>query len=162
MHQSVIDWTHTMVSTFGLNAEERSTLEMGSYDVNGSVRPFFGPNYVGVDVEKGPGVDIIGTAHDVPFLDDTFDTVVSTEMLEHDPNPRRSVEEAARVLKPGGLFLVTTRGIGYPYHYPPDYWRFTPEAIGLLVRDAGFDAWQTFEDDPKTPGVFAIAMVPEA
>jgi predicted SAM-dependent methyltransferase len=160
VHDSVYDWTGTMVAGFGLDAEERRTLEMGSADVNGSVRKLFGSQYVGIDVEDGPGVDIVASAHEVPFPDDSFDTVVSTEMLEHDPNPRQSIVEAARVLKPGGFFLVTARGNGYPHHYPPDYWRFTPEGMALLLKEAGFEAWQTFEDDPQTPGVFAIALMP--
>lgn len=150
-----------MVTTFGLDNPERKNLEMGSQNVNGSVRGFFGPDYVGIDHAEGSGVDMVASTHAAPFPDDTFHTVISTEMLEHDPNPRRSIEEAARLLKPGGLLLLTCRGNGFSYHCPPDYWRFHREGVGLLLHDAGFDAWQTWDDVPDMPGVLAVAMMPD-
>jgi len=58
------------------------TLELGSLDVNGSVRKLFSGEYVGIDRVQGPGVDPSWTANALDFPDASFDTVVSTSMLE--------------------------------------------------------------------------------
>jgi 2-polyprenyl-3-methyl-5-hydroxy-6-metoxy-1,4-benzoquinol methylase len=47
-------------------------------------------------------------AHSLWFEDRTFDFVFSSENLEHLAKPEKNVSEVARVLKPGGLFLVAT------------------------------------------------------
>jgi len=48
-------------------------------------------------------------AHPLPFADDTFDLVVTLEMLEFTPAPRRALQEMVRVLRPGGWLLTTNR-----------------------------------------------------
>jgi len=48
----------------------------------------------------------VGDAHDLPFPDASFDTVVATLALCTIPDDRRAVAEAARVLRPGGLLLL--------------------------------------------------------
>ncbi len=50
-----------------------------------------------------------GWALPLPFPEATFDFVVSLEMLEFTPNPRRTVQELVRVLRPGGWLLITNR-----------------------------------------------------
>lgn len=85
----------------------RRVLEIGSYNVNGSVRPLFwsADTYVGIDLRPGPGVDVVGRAAD---LDRTgFDTVVCCETLEHDPEPVVTIAAAWRALKPGGWLILT-------------------------------------------------------
>ena len=63
----------------------KNVLEIGSLDINGSVRQFFTDcDYTGVDLGEGPGVDIVCKGHEVPFGDRSFDTVISCECLEHD------------------------------------------------------------------------------
>lgn len=160
MHPSVISWTHQQVKHW--NLAELKTLECGSRNYNGSVRPLFKGEYVGIDMEPGPDVDIVALASNLPFPDEEFETVVSTEMLEHDPAFWDSFPEMARVLKPGGHMLVTTRGIGFPYHeYPGDYWRFTEDSITLLFERSGLKVVKVEPDwYPGHPGVFGIARKP--
>jgi SAM-dependent methyltransferase len=160
MHASVMQWAAAKVAQHDL--AECSTLEVGSLNVNGSVRPLFTGAYVGVDMRPGPGVDKVANAADLPFDDVTFEVVVSTEMLEHDATFWLSVPEMARVLAPGGHLLLTTRGIGFPLHeYPHDLWRFTTDAIRLLLGSAGLDAVEVVPDpDPASPGVLAVARKP--
>lgn len=113
-------------------------------------------------MEDGPDVDIVAYAADLPFQDEEFDTVISTEMLEHDPCFWLSIREMARVLKSGGYMLLTTRGIGFPLHaYPDDYWRFTPSSFNLLFGISGLEIVEIVEDwYPGHPGVFGIARKP--
>jgi SAM-dependent methyltransferase len=164
MHGSVMKWVKQVVSKIDLT--DKTVLEVGSYDVNGSVRPLFEGcrEYIGVDMREGPGVDYVMNAHDLRFapgyfeINTTglFDIVISTEMLEHDPAFWLSLKEMGRVLKPGGDLILTARGNGFPNHdYPADYWRFMPESFGLLFDLAGCEVVEILPDpDKKAPGVF--------
>jgi SAM-dependent methyltransferase len=74
----------------------------------------------------------------LPFRDETFDAVVSDQVLEHvEGNPQAAVDEAFRVLKRGGLALHTTCFVNPVHEAPHDYWRFTPAALELLVSNRG-------------------------
>lgn len=156
MHGSVMAWVGAKVAEHGLAG--RSTLEVGSLDVNGSVRGLFAGAYVGLDMRDGPGVDIVGTADALPFGDATFDVVISTEMLEHDPAPWLSLAEMGRVLQPGGHLLLTTRGNGFGLHREPhDFWRFMPDAMPRLAELASCTP-VALATDPEVPGIFIHAV----
>lgn len=160
MHPSVMTFVREQVAHYNL-AFTKKVLEVGSLDVNGSVRPLFGPksDYIGVDVCRGPGVDLVlEQATHLPFEDGRFEVVVSTEMLEHCARPVPMIAEMARVLKAGGgRILLTTRSQGFPYHHPPDHWRFSCEQVRDLLQWTGLEVVEVFQD-PEAPGVFASAM----
>ncbi len=74
----------------------------------------------------------------LPLGAGTVDVVLSTQVLEHVPEPGRYLTEAWRVLREDGRLLLTTHGV-WPYHpYPQDYWRWTREGLRKLVEDSGF------------------------
>jgi SAM-dependent methyltransferase len=160
MHASVMAWVAGKVSERGLAGG--TVLEVGSRIVNGSPRSLFDGEYVGVDMQAGDGVDVVCRADRLPFASGVFDTVVSTETLEHDPYFWKSVVEMARVLRPGGTLLVTARGIGYPHHdFPSDYWRFTVDAFLTLFDFAGLESLEVIPDPSlRHPGVFGAAVKP--
>lgn len=92
-------------------------LEIGSYNVNGSVRQWFeGCDYLGVDWRPGPGVDRVCLAHELDEPPESRDTVISTETLEHDKFWPQTLAKAWELLKPGGLLVVTTAGFDRPPH----------------------------------------------
>jgi len=146
----------------------RRVLEVGSYDVNGSVRPLVEAHhpamYVGVDQADGPGVDLVVSAADLvaSFGRDMFDVVICAEMLEHVVDWRPCVAQMCEVTKPGGMLLLTTRSPGFPYHpFPIDSWRYTLDVTRRIVDAAGMVAWQLIPDpDPAAPGVFVRAHKP--
>lgn len=75
---------------------------------------------------------------DLPFGDETFDAVVTDQVLEHlEGEPQRAIDETFRVLKPGGTALHTTCFINPMHACPNDYWRFTPQALALLASRHG-------------------------
>jgi len=51
---------------------------------------------------------VIGSVLDMPFEDGFFDVVLCTEVIEHSPNPLRAVRELARVVRSGGILVITT------------------------------------------------------
>lgn len=75
---------------------------------------------------------------DLPFEDGAFDGVVSDQVLEHvEGNPQRAIDECFRVTRPGGFAVHATCFINPIHLAPGDFWRFTPDALRLLVRDHG-------------------------
>lgn len=93
-------------------------LEVGSYDVNGSIRKMFAgaASYVGVDLDIGPGVDVVSYGHQLQVADGHFDMALSGECLEHDPHWRETVMNMARMTRPGGLVAFTCASTGRPEH----------------------------------------------
>lgn len=94
----------------------RRVLEIGSYNVNGSIRPLFwsADAYVGIDLRPGPGVDWVGPASD--YAETRFDLVVCCETLEHDPEPVMTIDAAWRALRPGGHLILTAASHTRPPH----------------------------------------------
>lgn len=93
-----------------------TVLEVGSWDLNGSVRQFFdSEKYVGIDIASGVGVDLVYDGEKIPF-EEEFDVVISCECFEHNRTWRNTFLEMNRVLKPGGLCLITCAGIARGEH----------------------------------------------
>lgn len=162
MHASVRDWIAARLPLI----ERPRVIELGSLDVNGSVRPLVGvlkpSEYVGVDLRPGPGVDVAGDVCS-GFLQDRygqFDIVISAETLEHVQTWPLFVHEMKRLAKPGGHILLTCRSPGFELHnHPGDYWRFTADDLSEAFDDCKIVACDT---DPEAPGAFLHAKKPEA
>ena len=106
-------------------------IDVGSLDINGNNRYLFSRSlYIGVDIVQGKNVDVVGKAYEVlpdlarqleykrrPFIN----TIISTEMLEHDATWDKSLQAMYDVLDPGGLLLITAAGDGRPEHGTSDY-----------------------------------------
>lgn len=92
-------------------------LEVGSLDINGTVRDFFSNCvYTGVDVDSGPAVDIVAQGQDLTFPDGSFDVTVSAECFEHNPYWRETFLNMVRMTRPGGLVVFTCAAEGRPEH----------------------------------------------
>ncbi len=117
--------------------------EFGSYQVEGQVeyadlRALFpGKGYVGCDMRPGPGVDRVEDVSALSLPDGSAGTILSVETFEHVFEVRRAFDEVFRVLKPGGLFLITSP-LNFRIHgYPDDYWRMTPNCLRRLLEPYG-------------------------
>lgn len=98
---------------------------------------------VRIDEADFPEFDIL----DLPYPAATFDFVVADQVLEHVAgNPFDAVSETLRILKPGGVAVMTTCLMN-PIHYgPSDCWRFTPEGLMTMfdredICQYEVDAW---------------------
>ena len=143
----------------------KDVLEVGLFDVNGSPRTYvesmLPSSYVGIDIAPGPGVDEVCDAENLleRFGEHSFDILISTEMIEHVANWKLIISNFKRVLRPGGIVIVTTRSFGFPLHdYPVDYWRFETHDMDVIFSD--FTECQ-IESDQSEPGVFITARKPE-
>jgi len=86
----------------------KRVLDVGSGDINGNNRFLFeNCEYDGNDVIKANNVTIVSKTKDLPFVNNTFDTIVSTECFEHDPEYKESFIKIYNMLKPDGLFCFT-------------------------------------------------------
>lgn len=94
---------------FFKNARPMRILEVGSYDLNGTVRDFFrdAKTYVGVDLIAGPGVDRVISGHEIDLGSDTLDLAMSCESLQHNPYWFETFQNMTRLTRPGGLVVFT-------------------------------------------------------
>ena len=97
--------------------KHKRVLDVGSGDINGNNRFLFEHcEYSGNDVISAPNVTIVSKTKNLPFTEHTFDTIISTECFEHDPEYKESFIKIYEMLKPGGLFCFTCASTGRPEH----------------------------------------------
>lgn len=95
--------------------------------------------YRSLDFQKThPDLDYVGDLQNIPLPDNSFDTVLCAEVLEHVPEPRQALLEVARVLKPGGYLVMSTPLLMYLHNEPHDFYRYTNHGLHHLVTGAGF------------------------
>jgi SAM-dependent methyltransferase len=97
------------------------------------------PRLKNLDIFAGPHIDYVGRAEAIPLADDSFDLVITQEVLEHVADPFKAIQEIHRVLRPGGrLYLQLPFIIGY-HPGPTDFWRFTREGMTRMLEIAGLE-----------------------
>ena len=144
---------------------DKDVIEVGSLDVNGTCRALleaYKPRlYLGVDMKRGPSVNVVCRAEDLTrnFQKESFDFLLSTEMLEHVRNWKLVVSNFKNIVKPRGKIVVTTRSFGFPYHgFPHDFWRYEAEDIRNIFSDCIIERLET---DPEK-GIFAKIFRPDS
>lgn len=118
-------------------------LEVGSYDVNGSIRKIFeGSEYLGVDLFEGPGVDIVGSGHVLDFPDGSFDISISSECFEHNPFWVETFKNMYRMTADSGKLVITCASRGRLEHGTT---RTTPEKSPGSQK-VGWDYYRNLEE----------------
>jgi SAM-dependent methyltransferase len=106
--------------------------------------------YTGLDIdtaivyEDGIKPDFTWEGTVMPFKDNSFDTLMATEVLEHCPDPQRIVNEMKRVLKPGGLIFFTVPFLWNLHEVPHDEYRYTPFALKRIFNECGIEEIEMF------------------
>ena len=132
-------------------------LEVGSKDY-GSTQDLRGlvgqADYVGVDLEDGPGVDrVLDLTGDFARVDEVldgrrFNTIFCLSVLEHCADPFAMCRNLTALLNHGGVLYVAVP-FSWAFHaYPSDYWRFTPEGVKRLLGDLEFAGGMMSTDSP--------------
>ena len=134
LHEFVPDWHRLQLEHWiWTHRDDLGTaiLDVGVYNP----RRWLGAGYVTFGEHEE---DQTGSLLALPFAESVFDGVLLTEVLEHCTDPPRALQEVRRVLKPGGLLLVTSPFL-WPWHgiegAYQDYWRFTHQGWQLLLKD---------------------------
>jgi hypothetical protein len=157
VHQSSMEAMAGFVDQY--LADRRGTplrvLDVGSMNVNGTYRTLFeqpGWSYTGLDLEPGPGVDLVLTStHDwrsVPS--DSYDIVITGQAFEHMEFPWITVLHVTRALAPGGLLCLIVPSGGEEHRYPVDCWRFYPDGVAALARWGDLEPLSTTTAWPGT------------
>lgn len=144
MHASAFNFVQHTAAYIGRVA---SVLEIGSRNVNGSVRDVFPPStrYLGTDIAPGPGVDIVADGATVTIAE-PVDLVVCCEVLEHTADARRIVARALTLLPTNGHLVITCAAPDREPHSAIDggvlrvgeyYANVTPDLLLLWIQSAG-------------------------
>lgn len=100
--------------------------------------------YIGVDFEgeghshENEQIDVFYDGKTIPFPDNSFDSVLSTEVFEHIFNLEDVLNEINRVMKPGGRLLITCPFFWGLHEVPVDFARYTPYALKSILEKKGF------------------------
>lgn len=100
--------------------------------------------FVGLDLCVGQedwdysGIDVVGDLFAVPFQDNSFDAVICSQTLEHVTEPESVLAQLQRVLRPGGVILISVPQEWYLHQPPHDYFRFTKFGLEYLLVKTGF------------------------
>jgi SAM-dependent methyltransferase len=138
----------------------RRTLTGRLIDIGCGDMPF--REYVAAQVTAYDSLDITPHSEDVTFVGDVrdmpmvpsadYDAVVCFEVLEHIADPCQALREIARILKPGGVFIISAPHLSRLHDLPHDYFRFTSYGLRHLLEKAGFEVLEVDESG----GIFSF------
>jgi SAM-dependent methyltransferase len=157
MHQSSLRHVEDLLARYATRAGILA--DIGSMDVNGTYRHLFpGWRYIGVDMEPGPGVDIVARKpYRYPLASESVDLVICGQAFEHMEYFWLGWLEICRIVKRGGLIFLLAPSRGPEHRYPVDCWRFYPDGFKALATWAGVEIlevstdWQEDADPGSAP-----------
>lgn len=148
-----VDWraTHSyIIATLQLN----SILNASKYakgnllDVGCGDKPFLYAfkdkikKYVGIDMPStlhmNKEIDAFSSGSEIAFKDKSFDTILTTSVIEHVIEPQKMFYEMYRVLKKDSYMILTTPCQYGLHEQPHDYFRYTKYSLRLMAEKSGF------------------------
>ena len=146
MHKSAFNYAKLFFDTYAQGFTDGVVIEIGSQDVNGSLRSLSPVNakYIGVDYIAGNGVDVVlDDPYQFQIEDASADIVICSSCFEHAEMFWLTFLEVMRILKQDGVFYLNAPSNGIYHQYPNDCWRFYPDSGRALVawaRRSGINA----------------------
>lgn len=131
-------------------------------DLGGRIQPYRPllsgriERYLAVDLRQSPLVDIVARGEEIPIGSDQVDLVICAQVLEYIQDPAALLAEIHRVLKPGGMLLLSAPAV-YPCDSEHDLWRFLPGSLRWLLR--GFHDVEIVAEGSSIAGLFRSANV---
>ena len=164
------DSSYVAMKTFRdkyLNAlRDKSILDVGSLDINGSYKPLFENaelnwKYTGLDIAPGPNVDIV--VQNPAIWDEidasSYDVIVSGQCMEHVMNLRDWMFNIKRALRPTGIVCLIAPWKFKIHRCPRDYWRILPDGMEyLLEKIARLRVVDVYTHDCNTIGIAKEAV----
>ncbi|MBL7815864.1 MAG: class I SAM-dependent methyltransferase [Saprospiraceae bacterium] len=101
--------------------------------------------YIGIEVEQeghdhtNEDVDVFYDGRHIPFGNETFDSVITSQVLEHVFTPDEFLTEINRVVKQGGKLLLTVPFVWDEHEQPYDYARYSSFGLTSLLQKNGFE-----------------------
>jgi SAM-dependent methyltransferase len=86
-----------------------------------------------------PAQQVCADVRKLPFVDDSIDSLLSTQVFEHVAHPFEAIHEAGRVLKSSGILLMSVPHLSRLHELPNDYFRFTENGLRFLAQEGGFE-----------------------
>lgn len=118
--------------------KDKKVVDLGSYNVNGTYRPIFTGEYIGVDIIPGPNVDVLVDSPEFRAIQDA-DAVISGQVIEHVEDVPAFIAEAFGALKPGGTFVCIAPSDGPPHDYPVWVRNYPDVLLREVVEAGGFE-----------------------
>lgn len=117
-HRQQVEFFTNVYNKFQNYFDDKKILEVGSLNINGSLRDIFKKpsEYIGCDLAPGSGVDIISRAHELKYEKDYFDVSLSAECFEHDEFWVQSFAKMVELTKSGGIIVFSCATEGRPEH----------------------------------------------
>ncbi|KAA9034603.1 class I SAM-dependent methyltransferase [Ginsengibacter hankyongi] len=97
-------------------------------------------DYIGCDIVQSNSrkVDILCQGNSIPLASNSFDTVFSTQTIEHMEDHQGLINESFRLIKPGGYFILSGPMYWHLHEEPHDFFRFTRFGFQYILEKAGF------------------------
>lgn len=115
-HTAQQNFVKSIQEKFPDNFKKVRVLEVGSYNVNGTVRDFFDEcEFIGLDIAEGDCVDVVCSGHEYKSRT-KFDTIITCEMFEHNPYWAETWNNMVSLTKKNGLIVMTCASTGRPEH----------------------------------------------
>lgn len=105
-----------------------------------------------VNIDKASQPDIEASADDIPLPDESADTIIMTELLEHVADPERVIMEAVRLLRPDGRMFITMPFLNQVHADPHDYQRWTATMLRAQMQANGLE----IESIDPMGGLYAV------
>lgn len=109
----------------------------------GLINKYTGCDIVQSDLNK---VDVLSLANKIPLEDNSFDTIISTQTIEHVEDHQGLVNEAHRLLKPNCYFILSGPFNWQLHEEPYDFFRFSKHGFKYILEKAGFEVIEIKEN----------------
>lgn len=163
MHEATMNQMKKFAEKYLDTNTKLKILDVGSYNVNGSYKKLFdNPNwqYVGLDIEEGPNVDIVAPGlYDWGIEDESYDIVISGQCLEHVKDTKEWIKQIQKAVKKNGLICIIAPWSWQEHRFPVDCWRILPDGMRFLLEEVcEFEIIKVFKEGRDCIG---IARKPE-
>lgn len=150
MHHESRRYMKMMFNAHARDLPPGKVLDIGSIGKRPKYRKIWesgGWDYVGCDLMEGFNVDVVLEDPFIfPFEDNTFDAIISGQMMEHNEMFWLSFMEMSRVLKTGGIMVHIAPSRGHQHRAPQDCWRIYRDGMEALAKWTGMEILESFTD----------------